>query len=94
MSEYNGTAELLADDGKIIAEVEVHILTYIEGGLKSWSGHVQLGDFKGGDWMSAARIRLEDGADGDIVMTNDEITATTAGTVRTAQFQGSGPAPF
>lgn len=94
MSEYNGPAELLADDGIVIAEVNVHILKYLEGGLRSWSGHVQPGEFEGAEWMNATRIRLEDGSEGDIVMTNDGTTATAFGTVRTAQFQGSGPAPF
>jgi hypothetical protein len=37
---------------------------------------------------------MPDSSEGAIVMTNESIGAKGAGTVRTGEFQGSGPAPF
>ena len=92
MGNYNGRAELLDTAGKVVDTVEVTLESSAAGGRKGseWSGTIDKASSTGPTWGDVARIRLNGGREGRVVIAGDYIGSGS----RFGLVRGIGPVPF
>lgn len=89
---YQGKAELLDSEGRVIQEVDVG-LRYVIGSrakLGKWDGKIQTARLTSSNWMNTRRIRLPDGNIGNVHIEEVRVDGNT----RTGQIIGSNYPPF
>ncbi|WP_143138770.1 hypothetical protein [Lentzea waywayandensis] len=89
MFSYSGEAELTFADGRTVSLSAVNLReSQGRGGLKEWSGTAQTATPIMAD---AARIKLPNGAEADVLVTNVQVSSSAPGARLT--LSGSGLPP-
>jgi hypothetical protein len=93
--DHYGTAELLDGNGQVVDTVPVHLQFHPPIGslVASWGGQIQM-DRLGPGWTEVTRMRLANGAEADVFVSNHKVRSTPTGIRRTGLILGSGAIPF